>query len=59
MQVHPSAIVVERELAVVVGEGALGHDQVAELHIPRIAGTDADHDGDARLALLRTRPGPY
>ncbi len=53
MFVDATTLLVARELAVVVGEGALGHHQVAQLHALCIASADAGHDGDARLALFQ------
>src|SRR5262245_22982866 len=53
MQMDLSAVFIEGEFAIVVGESALGHHQVAQMHLRRIPRADAGHDGKTRLALLQ------
>ena len=53
MRFQGGAPFVERELPVVVGEGALSDDQITELHLLSITGAEPSHNGDARLILLQ------
>src|SRR5437660_8340525 len=50
---NPSAMLVSRELPVVIGESSLSHNQIAKLHLLGIASTDTCHDADTWLALLQ------
>jgi hypothetical protein len=53
MQVDGSPLLVEREFAVIIGEGPLSHNEIAELRLLCIARTDSSHDSDPRLALFQ------